>query len=407
MAHREFKDWLKAYLGYAADESETPLEMLYWAGVSAIAGALQRKVFLDQRRYVLYPNFFIVFVAPAGTIQKSTTINSAIKLLGNVKGVVMAPDAVTWEGFIKFMEDNHQADQVFDADNFDAENTKTSAVTIAASELSTFLDPTNKYMLSALTKLWDCEDVFVKLTKFSGTEHIEKPCVNLIGGTTPSWMRDSFDRWSREGGFVSRTIFIYGDTKRQLLAFPGRGKASKDKSKSDQIRARLIRDLQAIHTLQGEYILSPEVISLGEIWYEEHNAKVSKKGYVDSSGFKDRKQSHILKLAMVIAASKGESMVISPEVWAEAVVRVDDAEANFPKAFSTLDERTELRPYYEIRSTLKLEKEIDRRVLLQRFAKKYMLREMQMAIEALAQAGEIEKQNKADGRTMLVWKGEA
>lgn len=401
MAHREYKDWLKAFLEYAEPSSETPFDMLFWVGVSAVAGALQRKVWIDQGRYQLYPNFFIVLVAPAGVIQKSTTINEAMALLKKVPDIKFAPDATTWEGFIKFMEESHQADNIITED-LDQEQTKSSAITICASELSTFVDPTNKYMLSALTKLWDCEDTFVKLTKFSGTEEIEKPCLNLIGGTTPAWMRDSFDRWSREGGFVSRTIFIYGDKKRQLIAFPKK----KHTSSRDQTRVKLINDLAAISTLRGEFKLTEKCMDIGEIWYAEHNKRVHEANYVDSSGFKDRKQSHILKLAMVLSASRGESKIITDEHWAEAVELVEQAEKCFPKAFSSIDERAELRPYYELREAIKIAGAagIEKQALLSRFANKHLLREMKAAIEMLAEAGEVDKANR-DGKLYLIWQG--
>lgn len=396
MARREFQNWLKSFLDFVGPNSETPFEMLFWSGVSAIAGCLQRRVWLDQGRYILYPNFFIVLVADAGVIQKSTTINEAMSLLKKVPTVRFAPDSTTWEGFIKYMEDSHQADNILSED-LDAEQTKTAAITISASELSTFLDPTNKAMLSALTKLWDCEDVFVKLTKFSGTEEIEKPCLNLIGGTTPAWMRDSFDRWSREGGFVSRTIFLYGEEKRQLIPFPKK----KDKVYQD----KLINDLIAMSKMAGEYTLEPKAIELGDAWYTEHNQKVKKAGYVDSSGFKDRKQSHILKLAMILSAAKSESMKITAEDWAEAVVLMDSAELNFPKAFSSIDERIELRPYYELKAAIQKEGSIERQELFSRYTKRYLLAEMKRAVDAMMEAGEIEKVAKADGKMYLVWKG--
>lgn len=396
-SRREFSDWLKAFLDYAK-HSETPFDMLYWSGVSAIAGALQRKVWIDQGRYKLYPNFFIVFVADPGVIQKSTTINYAMDLLKKVPEIAFAPNATTWEGFIKYMEDSHQADGVLTAD-LNAPQEKTSAVTISASELSTFLDPENKFMLSALTQLWDCEDVFLKLTKFSGTEQIEKPCVNLIGGTTPAWMRESFDRWSREGGFVSRTVFIYGDKKRQLVAFPKRHLTEAHYRQ----RQRLINDLTFINTLKGEYVLDPKVFELGELWYAEHNRKTQEAGYVDSSGFKDRKQAHILKLAMIIAASRSDRLVVTEEDWAEAVVRIDEAEACFPLAFASTEERQELRPFHDIAAYVKAMGEVEKSRLVGKFTSRYMLREISGALESLRASGEIDTRNKADGKTYIVW----
>jgi hypothetical protein len=394
---RNFDNWLKAYMEYATF-SETPFNMLFWAGVSAVAGALQRKVFIDQGRYKIYPNFFIVFVADAGVIQKSTTINTAMNLLKKVPDINFAPNATTWEGFIKFMEEAHQADGEL---SLESANTKTSAVTISASELSTFLDPQNKSMLSALTQLWDCEDVFVKLTKFSGTEQIEQPCVNLIGGTTPSWMRDSFDRWSREGGFVSRTIFIFGDKKRQLVAFPKRHRQVNE----DEVKRKLVADLVAIQQIRGEFVLDPEVYELGEAWYEKHYELTQRPDYVESSGFKDRKQTHILKLAMVLSAAKRNTGRITKEDWAEAVGLIDEAEADFPRAFASTEERGELRPFYELEAAIKKHGEIDKQKLLSRYTSKFTLREMQAALDSLRASGKVESMNTATS-TVYKWKGD-
>ena len=40
-------DWLSAYLDYSS-HSEAPASMRFWCGVSAVAGALRRKVWIDQ-----------------------------------------------------------------------------------------------------------------------------------------------------------------------------------------------------------------------------------------------------------------------------------------------------------------------------------------------------------------------
>ena len=52
---------------------ESPDRMHFWTGVSTIAGALRRKVWIDQRYFQWTPNFYIVLAAPAGIIAKSST----------------------------------------------------------------------------------------------------------------------------------------------------------------------------------------------------------------------------------------------------------------------------------------------------------------------------------------------
>lgn len=393
MGKRNYEDWLTAFLKYA-DSSETPLKMLYWSGVSAIAGALQRRVFIDQGRFQLYPNFYIVLVAEPGVVQKSTTINFAIDLLKKVEGIKFAPKSCTWEAFIRLMEDGHQTEQ--DGFSLATEFTKNTSITVTSPEFSVFLDPTNLAMVSALTELWDCPDVFDKVTKFSGSERLEKPCVNLIAGTTPAWIRQSFDRWSREGGFVSRCIFLYEKEKRQLKAFP---------DKIDrEMRKKLIEDLWYMSRLDGEFKLSPEAIRFEEKRYAEHYAKLASGDFTSVSGFRDRKQAHILKLAIAISASRRDSKLITLEDIKDAEEKISEAEADFPKVFSVLDDRPDIRPFSDFKETLSLEKRLRKETLYRRFSDKYLVREMNDAIAALVTMEMISVHNE-DGKLYYQWRG--
>ena len=94
MTTRNYADWLKAYLKYA-EATEAPQHMHFWSGVSAVAGALRRKVWIDQAYFKWYPNFYIVLVAPPGIVSKSTTVGIAMDLLRKVPGIHFGPDVVT------------------------------------------------------------------------------------------------------------------------------------------------------------------------------------------------------------------------------------------------------------------------------------------------------------------------
>ena len=81
---RNFPNWLQGYLEYTkASESPTPFH--FWTGVSTIAGALRRRVWIDQRYFQWTPNFYIVLVGPAGVAAKSTSLRSGMKLLEKLK----------------------------------------------------------------------------------------------------------------------------------------------------------------------------------------------------------------------------------------------------------------------------------------------------------------------------------
>ena len=62
--HRSLENWLSAYVSYT-DDTEAPREFHLWSAISAVAGALGRKCWIDMGTFTLYPAFYIIFVAPA------------------------------------------------------------------------------------------------------------------------------------------------------------------------------------------------------------------------------------------------------------------------------------------------------------------------------------------------------
>lgn len=395
-------DWLVDYVTYASD-SESPVKMLYWAGVSAVAGALRRNVWIDQGRYTLYPNFFIVFVARPGVVQKTTTLNHAQKLLKKLPAIKFAPKNTTWEGFIAYLEQQHSSSHgalaFGDGDiNLDADIVRTAAIMIQSGEFSLFYDPEDQGMISALTDLWDCPEDFEKMTKFSGSEFIDNPCINMVAATTPSFMVRGFDRFSREGGLASRIIFVHATTKRQRVAHPSKS----NKQQGD----RLVNGLERLSKLHGEVTLTTDALVRSKQWYEEHCDQMEKGGVLASTGFQDRKQTHILKLAMVVSCVRRADYRITLEDLNEAIVRIDEVEGDFLAAFESLDDRDDLRPYRELKAFIQGSGMVTRPMLLSKFTHKFLLQELDRALSALAADGSIGIGAGLAG-TYYKWKEEA
>lgn len=76
---------------------------IFISGLSlAIAGALRRKVWIDQAYFKWYSNFYIIpLVAPPGIVSKSTTAGIGMSILREVPGVNFGPDVVTWPAFVE------------------------------------------------------------------------------------------------------------------------------------------------------------------------------------------------------------------------------------------------------------------------------------------------------------------
>lgn len=337
--NRRHKNWIDAYLRYT-EHSEAPERFHRWAAAWVIAGAMRRKSYIDMGYFRWYPNFFILLVSPPGVVSKSTTADIGKRLLEQVPGIRFGPSAVTWQALVESLATSTDYYAV-DPDDPDPlkEYIPMSALTIAASELGTFLDPKNREMIDVLNDLWDGKQgPWKKDTKNSGHDVVENPWINLVGCTTPSWIADNFTNAFIGGGFASRTIFIYSDAKRRLVPYP----KEELPPNFDAMAADLVHDLEIIAEIQGEYELSPASLQWGGEWYKKHNTdKHPTLRGEQFQGYLARKQTHLHKTAMVIAAAQRDERVLIPQDLQLAEKWLNEMEGDMPFIYSQMNRQPE------------------------------------------------------------------
>lgn len=331
---RQLKDWLAAYMEYTK-HSEAPDRYHFWTGVSTIAGALRRKVWIDEVYFKWYPNFYIVFVAPPGIVAKSTTINIGMSLLREIDGINFGPDSGTWQALVHKMSEVGEEFLANDGNYYPM-----SAITMPVGELGTFLDPQNSGQVDTMVDLWDGKGNFEKLTLKDGSISISAPWINLIACTTPSWIGEQFSDYFHGGGLSSRMVMIYAEQKRKLIAYPSRHVQGDMSAK----REALINDLEQISSLAGKIELSKDAYEWGEAWYERHyqgmTSHLSEEKYL---GYLARKQTHIHKLAIILAAAKRDSLIITKDELIRAEKEMNIIEEQMPLVFGKMDKKKEMQ----------------------------------------------------------------
>jgi hypothetical protein len=329
MSKRRFRNWLKTFTEYGS-YGEAPLKMLFWTGVSAVAGALRRRVWIDQKFFQWVPNFYIVFVAPPGIVAKSTTSSIGMNLLRNVPGIRFGPDVVTWQALIQTLA---SCGELVPDPRDPMTMHPMSALTIESSEFGTFFNPDNAEMVDVLVSLWDGKrGSFQKITKTSGSDKIENPWINVIACTTPSWIAGRFPEYLIGGGFTSRCVFLYADRKRQTVPYIDEAVPLM----FNETREHLVADLEQISLMFGEYQLSDDAREWGKTWYDTHWNTPSALNTDQYAGYLARKQTHIHKLAMVLAASRSDELVITLDSLTTAEAMVTAVEQDMPKVFARI-----------------------------------------------------------------------
>jgi len=311
---------------------EAPDKMHFWTGVSTIAGALRRRVWIDQGAFQWTPNFYIILVAKPGIVSKSTTLSIGMNLLKQVDGIKFGPAAVTWQALVTALKDAKE-----DVLMADGNYHPMSCVTIASSEFGTFLDPNDRGMIDVLVDLWDGQlGVWEKMTKTQGSDSVENPWINIGACTTPGWIASAFPEHLIGGGFTSRCIFVYAEGKRKLVAYPSQNITDERL----ELQAKLVRDLEVISQLRGAYVLSHEAIAFGTEWYEKHwGSKPKELDNEKFGGYLARKQTHIHKLCIVLAAAESNELIITKDHLHTAIQLVDTLEKDMPRVFDSIGVR--------------------------------------------------------------------
>lgn len=331
---RILDDWLGTYVRYAS-VTEAPKRMHFWAGVGAIAGALRRKVWIDMKRFTWTPSFYIIYVAPPGIVAKSTTADIAMDLLRQVPGIKFGPNSITWQALVTAFA---AASESFQWPQDSGDWHPMSPLTLVASELGSLVNLQDRDMVNLLIELWDGKKKYDKITKMSGNDAIEAPWINLQGCTTPHWIADNMPQATIGGGLSSRCVFLYADQKEKFVAYVDEVIEADDGA----LREALIHDLEHISmNLCGSFIINEKARQWGRSWYESFWKSAAER--MDDQmleGYAARKQTHMHKLAMVISASRDDSLVITDIDLQLANAMLEDLEVDMPKVFSRIG-RTE------------------------------------------------------------------
>jgi hypothetical protein len=387
---RMLSNWIASYAEYT-DISEAPLTFDFWTGLATISGALRRQVYIDEVKFKLYPNMYIIFVAPPGVATKSTTMGVGMKILREVDGVTMGPSTMTWQGLTKGLKDAEQSYPISSPDIIDPlaiEYNTQSAITCEVSELGTFLNMQDDGLIAMLIDLWDGRDVpWERWLSTKENVKIINPLIGIVGATTPSWLERHFDEIAIGNGLTSRIVFVYGEAKRRYIPYVSDLVEAEGQK---QLSEALVHDLREIAKLKGKFTITREARNLVGDWYEQHWTEPEEHLQDPRfAGYRARKFAHLHKVAMCLSASEGDSLVIDVPHIALAFHVLGGIEGDMLKVLNTIGKVQSSRQMDAILATLRVRGRMLRSDLWKGVMSTIPPREFSDAIDGLAQAGVI------------------
>jgi len=322
---RELSNWLDYYLEYTTN-TESPTSYHTWCGLSVVAGALQRKVYLRWGLgQVIYPNLYIVLIGPSGRTRKGVALGIAKDLLKQVPGITVAPESSSGKQSTILVMKRAGLDFI---DPKDGRTKRHCSVTAFSEELSVFLGQGDIAYLSSLTDWYDSKDDWEYETVGRGKDSIKGVCLNLVGATAPDWIQSMIPHEAVGGGFTSRVIFIVEEDKGKIVPEPLMTE------REALLQEMLLRDLERISKLVGEVTMSPGAKDTYVKWYVEQSK--SNGLAVDDprfAGYNERRATHIKKLMLVCCAARSDNLYIMEEDFHRSLGLLTRAERNMGRTF--------------------------------------------------------------------------
>lgn len=315
---RRCKNWLTTFGEWTLPRSEAPETFIFWSGLFALASAVRRKIFISKRylgSWECSPNMYILFIAPAGRARKTTTIGYADDLLDVVANITKSPELITKESLLSTLVKSSD-----------------SSMCIVAPEFGEFIVKSGVEMFGFLTNMYDGKRRISASTLSRGVEFSERPCVNLIGATTPEWVGENMPESVIGGGFASRVIFIFEERVRRRKMFYN----DLDWERLNKLQLDLSADLSHIsENINGEFEFDEEAYEYMTSWYDI-NAEEGGASTYKLHGYFERKPAHILKVAMLLHVARSDDLILTKQDIDASITILKQLEKKLPSVFQSI-----------------------------------------------------------------------
>lgn len=402
--------FIAKYLEYT-NIHEAPGSFHFWVAMSLLSAVVQRRVWLSKGIYRVYPNIFVVLVAPSGKCRKTGAIKTGIEIASRLDYLNIIADKTTPEALLEaLMQGKVEAEDDPDLQVPGMSPSSTGKIItvdstgfIRSTEMSTFLNKQNYStgMITLLTDLYDCPDTFRYVTRTRKPIELDNIFINFIAGTTPEWLATNLPEAAFEGGFMSRVIWIVKHWKDRIIPL-------EDEPDPKQL-SDLVKMLNYIHNHHtGPMTFSPQSKQWYINWYTKNSSQASDSEKL--SGFHERLPDTMIKTAMLLqAADKPGFMELELQylIQAEKILRW-----SMEKMFRAF-EATELSRMGQLRrminGILDHYGEISQRDVMRKVAGRLDYKDQFIQVrEIMEEAGELHVETRPSksgrGRPKILWR---
>lgn len=298
----------------------------FFSFAAVMGSIIKRKVAFQRSTYnlfpTLYPNLWVILVAPQGRGHKSAALAIAKKLSQrlpeNIQPRVLA-SKLTPEALVKSLAAQALTLEMIQGidKNMLSIIKKPAQALLYSSELGVLLgkEKYNQGMIALLTDLYDTPDEWVSETVMRGDQRLYDVCLSILGASTPDWMQTMLPTDAFKGGFMSRMF---------LVAYPEEWymRISDPIPPDPKYGEELVKALTYLSTFEAEIKWDKSAKDYFSDWYQalEEPDPGPKAAYLE------RKQDQMLRLAILLQLSWAPTNILTREAIEKSLAIIGSIE---------------------------------------------------------------------------------
>lgn len=320
-------DWIDEFFAYT-DGLPTPEIFRTWGGISAVAGALERRVWAVTARKPVYPNLYVILVSPPGR-GKTVMVDEVSNLWRTTKELKMAPDSVTKASLVDKLAEAGRRIVL----NGGSDLMEYHGLQVACSEFGVLVPSYDPEFMSALNNIWDNPRNYRESRRTLKTElDISNPYLNMLAGTQPAFLAGLLPEEAWGMGFMSRLLMVYSPTCPEIDLFP-------EDSSERKPNRWLVERMEAMANALGIMKWRNTAQTALSEWAKAGGPP--KPEHTKLEHYNIRRVLHIVKLSTIASMSRSVDMIIESGDVERAIGWLTNAEAVMPDIFREMVGRSD------------------------------------------------------------------
>lgn len=289
--------WLREYCDFSSG-LEACTRFRFFTACCVLGAAINNKVWIHRGDSdllpKLFPNPWVLLLAPPGRGHKTSTINMGVNILQQAcPEVRLIADKITPEGLVKALSAPDSKEMV-------RIGPRDATGLVKAPELSVFFGKQtyNVGLVQLVTDLYDYREEWSSETIGRGKTVLKNNCISVLGGSTPDWLQTMLPQDAFEGGFLPRFVIV----EMPSTYFKREPKPKKPKGASLE---RIVQGLRIFAQFRGEMSWTCE----GDECYVQYYKNLIPTGDKQHDAYMERSVEQVIRVAMLLAIAEGSMQV--------------------------------------------------------------------------------------------------